>query len=270
MADIDEIIAKFKEVTRTECVRISASKGETTPYESSFGGTPYLPKDFVYPYAENYDKKGDKIPMALLAQINFEEVPRLENFPEKGILQIFINPADDMYGVDFDKPTSQKDYKIFYHADIDKNPRNQQEAPNAEDEYSPVLVPLRLGFEIAEDFMNSSDDRFDELFVKLYNEETGSDYKTYNMPDEIMEKVYDKLSSGGHKLGGYPFFTQSDPRYDEEYSGYDTLLLQIDSDSENGEDLIMWGDSGVCNFFVKAEDLKNRRFGDVMYNWDCL
>ncbi len=269
MSAIENIIEKFKEMTSTKCVSIKATEGETSPFESSFGGIPYLPKGFEYPYAKNYDKKGEETPMVLLAQINFEEVPHIGDFPKKGILQIFINPTDDLYGVDLDNQTDQKNYRIFYHADIDKNPENQQEAPTVESEDFPILVPLKLSFKIAEDFMNCAADRFDELFIKLYNEETGSDYNTYNMPDEIMEKVYDKLTLAGHKLGGYPFFTQSDPRYDEQYSRYDTLLLQIDSDHNDSKELIMWGDSGICNFFINAEDLKNCRFDNVMYNWDC-
>ena len=64
---------------------------------------------------------------------------------------------------------------------------------------------------------------------------------------------------------GYPAFTQSDPRYyNKEYSKYNTLLLQIDTD-EN----IMWGDSGVANFFIDKEDLENNNFNNILYNWDC-
>jgi uncharacterized protein YwqG len=32
---------------------------------------------------------------------------------------------------------------------------------------------------------------------------------------------------------------------------------------------IMFGDAGVANFFIKEEDLRNRNFRDVLYNWDC-
>ena len=87
--------------------------------------------------------------------------------------------------------------------------------------------------------------------------------------DDILEEINDEISGCGNKIGGYPYFTQSDPR---EYDGldvYDTLLLQIDSmdDYENG--YIMWGDGGVCNFFINREKLKNLDFSDVLYNWDC-
>jgi uncharacterized protein YwqG len=44
------------------------------------------------------------------------------------------------------------------------------------------------------------------------------------------------------------------------------LLFQMDTDDEVG---IMWGDSGVANFFIIEEDLKNKDFSRVLYNWDC-
>ncbi|SUC47704.1 Domain of uncharacterised function (DUF1963) [Providencia stuartii] len=72
--------------------------------------------------------------------------------------------------------------------------------------------------------------------------------------------------SNGHRIGGYPFFTQTDPReYRKEIQDY-VLLLQIDSDYETG---ILWGDIGVGNFFIHPEDLKNKDFSKVVYNWDC-
>lgn len=279
MSDIDNVIAKLKETTKIKYAKIKVEKGETSPFESNFGGTPYYPKGFEYPFVKSLTNPNIQVPMTLLAQINFEEVPRLENFPEKGILQIFISPDDDLCGANFDKPTEQENYKIFYHADIDKNPENQQKAPKIRDYISdyddycfPVSVPLKLSFEPAEGYVSTSNYRFDELFLKLYNEETGSDYEdTLDLPDEIFSKLIDELSDEGHRMGGYPFFTQSDPReYNEEYKDYNTLLLQIDSETgDDGEDWILWGDCGVANFFIKPEDLKNCKFDDVLYNWDC-
>ncbi|MDN5490601.1 MAG: DUF1963 domain-containing protein, partial [Acinetobacter sp.] len=32
---------------------------------------------------------------------------------------------------------------------------------------------------------------------------------------------------------------------------------------------IMWGDSGVGNFFIHPDDLEKRDFSKVVYNWDC-
>ena len=69
-------------------------------------------------------------------------------------------------------------------------------------------------------------------------------------------------------MGGYPYFTQTDPReYSAAYAD-DVLLLQLDSDAENGVEML-WGDVGVCNFFIHPQDLAKRDFSKVLYNWDC-
>jgi uncharacterized protein YwqG len=71
----------------------------------------------------------------------------------------------------------------------------------------------------------------------------------------------------GHRLSGYPYFTQSDPRGDKKNIQDYILLFQLDTD--DAENDIMWGDSGVGNFFIHPEDLKKRDFSKVFYNWDC-
>ena len=50
---------------------------------------------------------------------------------------------------------------------------------------------------------------------------------------------------------GYSPFSQEDPRYDKRYADFDTLLLQIDSESE----FVMWGDAGIGNFFIPKKSL---------------
>jgi len=67
----------------------------------------------------------------------------------------------------------------------------------------------------------------------------------------------------------YPAFTQSDPRQQlpTEDKSY-ILLLQIDSENNNKID-IMWGDTGIANFFIKRSALEKLDFSDVLYNWDC-
>ena len=84
------------------------------------------------------------------------------------------------------------------------------------------------------------------------------------MQDELKE-VFDDLFYGtGHKIGGYSYFTQTDPRdYGQEHKN-DVSLLQIDSD-----DKIMFGDTGTAHFFINKDDLKNRNFNKVWMYWDC-
>ena len=85
--------------------------------------------------------------------------------------------------------------------------------------------------------------------------------------DEVLDELWENFSSSGHQLGGYPYFTQEDPRaYSDDVLKEYELLFQLDTD-----DTIecMWGDAGVANFFIHPDDLKNRNFSNVLYNWDC-
>lgn len=87
------------------------------------------------------------------------------------------------------------------------------------------------------------DKNFDPAIVKILKEKFDVSIDENEVSDyleKIDEKYYDKFDTWGHKLLGYPAFTQSDPRY-AEYEKYDTLLFQMDSDND-----IMWGDSGAA------------------------
>lgn len=53
-------------------------------WESRVGGMPYLPLN------EKYPTNSEGTPLKLLAQINFAQMPKLENYPEKGILQFLL------------------------------------------------------------------------------------------------------------------------------------------------------------------------------------
>ena len=91
--------------------------------------------------------------------------------------------------------------------------------------------------------------------------------KIWYLPKDVLEQIFKLLDKAiGHKIGGYPYFTQVDPR--EENDPHTFLLLQIDSDEIEDKEII-WGDCGVANFFISPEDMANCKFDDVLYNWDC-
>jgi uncharacterized protein YwqG len=212
--------------------------------QSKFLGKPYLPIDTEYPR----DKAGK--PMILLAQLNFSEIPQLENYPEKGILQFFIS-GGEWYDMD--------DYKVIFHEEI-KNHQTDFEFLT-EDLYSdsPVNCEHRLSFSKEEEYGGVQDFRFNFNF-------NGLDYWEFEEKlNESQKKEIEKLvDNEGHKIGGYAYFTQGDPREYDEKSKNDILLLQIDTDEE-----IMFGDSGVANFFINKDDLINRKFEKAYFNWDC-
>lgn len=118
-----------------------------------------------------------------------------------------------------------------------------------------------------------NDYRFeDKLFSycsKEYGEKINTIYKLKKHgydTEKLYENEYEKHNS---RIGGYPVFTQSDPR-DAECTDCDTLLFQLDSFSERGSNSeIMWGDMGIANFFISKDALARCDFSKVMFNWDC-
>jgi uncharacterized protein YwqG len=68
---------------------------------------------------------------------------------------------------------------------------------------------------------------------------------------------------------GYPFFTQTDPRYHYAAKQEDVLLFQLDSAGHGNDVDILWGDSGVGAFFIKPKDLAGGHFERSWFNWDC-
>ena len=74
--------------------------------------------------------------------------------------------------------------------------------------------------------------------------------------------------SGGHQIGGYPDFTQNDPREEHDELKDYILLFQLQSEWEDGIEII-WGDLGVGGFFIHPDDLAKLDFSKVAYSWDC-
>lgn len=242
------------------CMRIKAKKETTNVYSSKFGGVPYFPKDNLeYPLS----KEGE--PLRLLAQINFEEIPDNSIYPKKGILQFYISPSDDVHGLDFDNGMNQDKFRVIYFKDIiyeEKRLLSDFNFVNSkEEEYFPIKNELKLYFSKENNDIGIEDYQFEKLFgispVEIENE----------YGKAIEDYFNDNFLGEGHKIGGYAYFTQGDPReYTTNYQEHSVLLLQIDSDDKND---IWWGDSGIANFFITDKDLKALDFTRVLYNWDC-
>ncbi|RYV01547.1 DUF1963 domain-containing protein [Shewanella sp. OPT22] len=256
MEEVKEIIAKL-EPHKLPIVKIQPlpRKAENI-WSSKFGGKPYWLKGKHLPK----NKEGNDL--YLLAQINFEEVPPLSGFPNKGILQFFIE-NDDLYGMDFDRPikeiiTSPDGYRVIYHEEIIQTLSDlEQKLPEANsDSLLPLTNEYALSFKLEEELPSPTDYRFDGIAGDIY------DYD-----DDVAEYIYDNFVSVGSKLGGYANFTQDDPRRENKHEKW-LLLFQLDSEWE-GEIEIMWGDLGVGNFFIREEDFKNGDFTKIWYNWDC-
>ncbi len=242
-------------------LKISLAKQEQIEFtQSKVGGYPYFPEILDLPL----DATGNNLDF--LAQINFAELPQLDGYPSTGIVQFFI-ARSDAYGLDFGDRKSQKNYRVIYHENIENPSRTEfkelDELRQTEEYMSPLQTSAQylMQFETQTDFIPADSINFNHFF----DNKTFNFFERFDDKEREITQAYNKLATNtGHKIGGYPYFTQDDPRmYDKSIKSW-ILLFQLDSEGD-----IMWGDVGVGNFFISPEDLKKGDFSNVFYNWDC-
>ena len=274
LEDINIVIEKIKKNNSCKCINIIIEENNSLNLiDSKFGGLPYISTDSDTPK----DSNGNQL--ALLAQINCSDLPENTLYPKDGLLQFWISRNDD-FGLD-----NKKDYCVKYIKDIEDNITKESilnkykllDEENS-DEYSPFNkknTSFALKFEKGISTITSTDFLFENIALKTIHE---------LFPDENIEDLYDDLERDvfntlfkafngvDHAIGAYPTFTQWDPRNPEEKDAYGITLLQVESHWNNGpnNNEIMWGDSGVANFFINKEKLEHLNFEDVLFNWDCL
>lgn len=279
--ELKKIVLDILEKNKKTMIKISLSDDKPNLFQSKFGGLPYLPKDREVP------KNKENEQLTLLAQINIDELPENNIYPMKeGILQFWIL-NDDILGLDYDTHLGDG-YKIIYYKEIDKSVTEEEvlekyKPYKDEDSYFPIEEEFSLSFKLTDGYFSDSNDDFREIvdremkkfydenkekysdILKIYDKENQLNYwEIWDILEEDKE-IGERLFGAGHKIGGFPDFTQSDIR---EVGNYEILLLQIDSvGTEKNE--IMWGDCGIANFFIREKDLKELNFDKAIYNWDC-
>lgn len=249
---------------------------DTSLWQSKFLGRPYLPKFADFPRTSQGEY------LYLLAQINFAEAPALSDFPSKGILQFYLANKTG-YGLGYDRSTRQQDgFRVIYHSEptMDKSKLMTDFSfmPSPWDEDYDGMP-----FDVRSKYLQKSDSCLALTFQRKAMTIGPQDYRyeavigcdlydfTSNSDDREIDCVMNDYGEmfHGHRLGGYPTFTQLDPRtYIKKEEEPYILLLQVDSEDNNKID-IRWGDLGICNFFIKQSALNRLDFSDVLYYWDC-
>lgn len=225
---------------------------------SRFGGMAYWEKEQQKPV----DAKGK--PLALLAQINFAELPQNTVFPRSGLLQYFIPRDDEYYGADLN--ASGQSGKLL--TQLWENPHQTKaidwQIVTDEDDLIPVFGAHQLSFSASQSVANIDTiecaealkaNPFEVLEDVTLNEAEASAF---------YEAINHFAAAEGHKLLGYPHWVGADPRESGDYR----LLLQIDTDRAGDND-IMWGNEGVGYLFIKQADLLAGQFDKVWFFWDC-
>ena len=271
---LDYILETIKKQTETDAVIFRLEEGEADFLGSKVGGYPYWPGNMEYPK----DSNGN--PLVLLAQINLNDFS-IDKLPNHGLLQFFI-ARDDCLGL-----YDEKGYRVIYHETIDQSIteadvkkagiKSNHDYEDEQDGWLPTSKCIRLSGKVQKDYIKAGNMEFDEyvesILQEKYHYDLNGEYYWKFLSKEDCRYLEGEDNSGSHKMFGYPFFTQDDPRdVDEEtIDKYDVLLFQLDSEYNKkiGDYEILIGDCGVINFFINSRDLEKRNFNDVLYNWDC-
>lgn len=276
----EAVYDELKAAHNKEVIYIKAEKvDDLSLEESKFGGFPFVPLGGAIPT----NAEGSQL--ALLAQINCAQLPENNMYPSDGWLQVWCL-EDEMYGFCSDTIQPETNQKVLYipagtqgepleRVEAMYQPYGNEECPLWFVDEQGAIWGMRLSFTHGQQGITYSDGRFRDLFLdrwnKHYPEQAVENF--YDLPDEIFENMVDSHDGPdcAHQLGGYPYFTQYDPRYEydsAELAKYTEVLFQIDSQFDTKWDLC-WGDAGVRNLFISREDLEALDFSDLLYNFDC-
>lgn len=276
----EAVYDELKAAHNKEVIYIKAEKvDDLSLEESKFGGFPFVPLGGAIPT----NAEGSQL--ALLAQINCAQLPENNMYPNDGWLQIWCL-EDEMYGFCSDTIQPETNQKVLYipagtqgepleRVEAMYQPYTNEECPLWFVDEQGAIWGMRLSFTHGQQGITYSDGRFRDLFLdrwnKRYPEQAVENF--YDLPDEIFENMVDSHDGPdcAHQLGGYPYFTQYDPRYEfdsAELAKYTEVLFQIDSQFDTKWDLC-WGDAGVRNLFISRENLEALDFSDLLYNFDC-
>lgn len=301
-------LKKSKEIAKIEFV-----EEKTKITDSKIQGIPYLPKGNKIPISNQNPHpfhKNDvliKEQLTFLAQINFEDLPKLEGFPTKGILQ-FWHLNDGNFGIDeiyvrCDKTkelvlkrlhTRQNNFKVIYYPTIEEH--------YSEEEFLEMYKPARN--EVEDNFRKNynlplenpyflfADKNFKMKFTKgkSYEDVILLAYDVFQNSKELVKKI--RVGIGEYFEIKYK--ADIEEYFETKYEDYDTYGHN-DKSMINGipcftqdeprtkeeqekyntllfqlnSDYIKIGDCGIMNFFINDKKLKEKDFSDIFFTWDC-
>ncbi|NHZ65440.1 YwqG family protein [Massilia genomosp. 1] len=244
------------------------------PWNSRLGGPAYLPKGQAYP------RDPDGVPLALLAQLNFAEMPALDGYPATGMLQFFIAGGESSahsYGSAPDFPTpfdeqrylallsAQHYFRVVYHPRVEQHPQKLARPPAAPTDALPFGGTAGLVFKRDTAPVSVDDYRFQRYLGKPRN----AFFRQFGGVGEdlLVEYAHYANKEVVAQVGGYSNPAQDDPRASWPDDDWIVLLELHGSEADKGLRM-MWGDMGMGAFYIRRNDLERRDFSRVLYYVD--
>ena len=293
------LMRKLKTIAKKE-IRISAERpaAPLSATASRIGGKPAVPKDFEWPrYAEPLyqDESSIKafvkkiagikdspqfappVPLAFIAQINLKDVAELDEenlLPKSGILSFFYELESQPWGMYM---TDRGAARVFYFPDeaaltvaeppedLSTDWQSQEFALRFE---SRISLPS-LGEYVYDDGEDYEWDDFQQCRAECGYFDAEKDFgdephiKMFGYPDVIqnpMEEECERVTMGFLRDGNVSY--TADAVYERSKDW--TLLFQLHSNLE-----FMFGDAGNIYFWIRKEDLRDRKFENVWFILQC-
>lgn len=264
--------------------RFVPAQGKLAVGASKFGGRPDVPADFVWPVFETDTREDDQVkerPLAFLAQFDCAQLAPLDPeglLPKEGVLSFFYELESQRWGYD---PKDAGCARVFWF----EGPLAPAEFPAEleEDSRLPEMAAQLSGGTDAPDFQDAcpaleypwtaNDYRiFDQARRELGMDYPANRSQLLGWSDIIQNNMtlQCELISRGYYLGGswekIPLEERSALRTPSVRDWQ--LLFQLDT-VENGDFELMFGDCGRIYFYIRREDLAQRRFDRVWLIQQC-
>ena len=287
-----ELTKRFLEIAKRE-IRLNLHKSDVplAMTASKIGGKPAVPADFEWPtYTgiicgdENSEMKTR--PLSFLAQIDLKEVSKLDEehlLPNDGILSFFYDLETMTWGFD---PDDKGSARVFYFPG-DTAMRVSDLPEELDEEF--VIPELAVCFEphVSLPGYGDNDDelglsRDEDLdwdeFAECRENAGGDDLedltKLFGYPNVIQNSMeYEcEACTRGFRHGNQEDFqaiTEQENADIIEKAKDWMLLFQMSTIETDGFEL-MFGDCGSIYYWIRKEDLKNRRFDKAWLVLQCF
>ena len=258
---------------------------------SKIGGKPAVPEDFEWPtytgaICGEEDSEKKTRPLSFLAQIDLKEISALDKehrLPEDGILSFFYDLETMTWGFD---PEDKGSAQVFYFpkdtalraADIPEELDEEFVIPEMAVYFEPHVSLPGYGDKDDELGLSSDEDldwdEFDECRKNAGGDDKEELTKLFGYPDVIQNPMEEECEacSRGFRQGNsedYAAITDAE-KADIAEKAKDWVLLFQMSTIETDDYELMFGDSGSVYFWIRKEDLRERRFDKAWLILQCF
>jgi len=273
-SSFNDIFFRIEKMSLPSALADLSERPADSAQRSHIGGPVFLPNDIGYPL----DVTGR--PMVFLFQINFAEMPSLSGYPANGVLQFFARLNEEL-GL---SNNVEKNYQLFYWPKAESLTQ-KHEAIEIDNLYD--MLPYKKNYRDTDWTKTKAFEIHAKGRALIFRSEPfnfmpwphdfpAESYlltqKNFDQDIELHDAVEQHNEASVVRIGGYPTFSQWDPRFPapgssnraeeiEKGTVYTRVLINLNSIGE----LMIW-DGGTINILISPEDLKAQNFDNIIYD----